>query len=84
MEATHNTLAVIQWAMPSTLGCTPWGYAQIAPGEQISSHLHGMGLDSLATPRRLARITVVGHKPIHLYDRETTVPDEYNASSSRT
>jgi hypothetical protein len=59
MEATHKTLAVIQQVMPSVLGCTPWGYAQIEPGEQIPSHLHGMGLDSLARPRRLARITVV-------------------------
>ena len=60
-EATHKALPVIQHAMPSILGCTPWGYVQIAPGEQVPSHLDGLSINSSTRPRRLARITVVIH-----------------------
>ncbi|MCY0950466.1 hypothetical protein [Streptomyces sp. H27-S2] len=53
--AIRRAMPVIRRAFPSALSVAPWLYHDLKPGDQIRSHVHGMG-DPEARPVRLARV----------------------------
>ncbi|UQI46021.1 hypothetical protein M1P56_17520 [Streptomyces sp. HU2014] len=51
----RRALPGIRRVFPSVAACTPWNYHDLAPGDRIDPHLHGVP-DPGARPQRVARV----------------------------